>query len=120
MSRKGVNRWKEIEQEKPDRENDQPKAVALVIRFSVIVKTALDWENKMTYKKFIEKHGEEEVKFSSYYKYSFTFKNEKLAVGCGGSHDDIYRLEVNAEPIKIKNIDLTWAKIGEEFYSFTW
>jgi len=56
----------------------------------------------MTYEEFIEKYGEEEIKFSSYYKYSFTFKNEKLAVGYGGDHDDIYRLEVNTEPIKVK------------------
>ncbi|MCW7076413.1 MAG: hypothetical protein OCU18_03865 [Candidatus Syntrophoarchaeum sp.] len=75
----------------------------------------------MTYEEFIEKYGEEEVKFVSYYKYSFTFENEKLAVGCGESHHDIYKLEVDTSPIKVKEIKpVSWAEVGKEFYSFAW
>jgi len=74
----------------------------------------------MTYQEFMKKYGEEEVTFVSYYKYSFTFKNDKLVVGCGGSPDDIYRLAVDTKPIKVKEIEPTWARIDGEFYDFSW
>ena len=74
----------------------------------------------MTYKEFIQKYGEEDVTFSSYYKYSFTFKNKKLMVGCGGNHDDIYKLKVDTDPVKVKTIEPTWAIVGEKLYNFEW
>ena len=50
----------------------------------------------MEYGEFIKKYGKEKVKFASYYKFSFCFKNEEtgLSVSVGGNADDIYRLEV--------------------------
>ena len=52
---------------------------------------------EMTYKEFIEKHGNDRVKFSSYYKYRFTFSNDDgLSVSYGGIADEIYRYEVDA------------------------
>ena len=52
----------------------------------------------MKQEEFIKKYGEEKVKFSSYYKYSFTFKNEKgLSISVGGDSDDIYRFDVDAD-----------------------
>jgi len=75
----------------------------------------------MTYEEFIEKYGDEEVKFVSYYKYDFVFESEKLKVGCGGDRDDIYRLKVNTEPIKVRELELiSWAEIDGEFYAFGW
>jgi len=72
----------------------------------------------MTCEEFVEKYGEEEVKFVSYYKYEFVFQNEKLKVGCGG---DIYRLKVNTEPIKVKELGLIfWAEVDGEFYDLEW
>ena len=49
----------------------------------------------MEYGEFIKKYGKEKVKFASYYKFSFCFKNEAgLSVSVGGDADNIYRLEV--------------------------
>jgi len=53
----------------------------------------------MTKKEFIEKYGNVKVKFSTYYKYTFTYVGElpnggKISVDCGGNADDIYRYEV--------------------------
>ena len=52
---------------------------------------------EMKYKDFMAEYGDEKVKFSSYYKYSFTFKNDNLKVTVGGNADNIYRFDVSAE-----------------------
>ena len=72
----------------------------------------------MTYKDFIKEYGEEEVRFTSYYKYEFTFKNKNVTVWCGGSSDDIYKFAVDTEPIKIKDIEapISEIEIGGEYY----
>jgi hypothetical protein len=51
----------------------------------------------MIYDEMIEKYGEEKVIFSSYYKYSFSFRNDKgITVHFGGDSDTIYKFEVEA------------------------
>ena len=55
----------------------------------------------MTRKEFYEKYGSVMVKFSSYYKYTFTYEatlpnGKRLTCGFGGDADDIYRHEVSA------------------------
>jgi hypothetical protein len=59
----------------------------------------------VTQQEFIEKYGEVEVKFHSYYKYSFMFKGvtddgDTIFVSVGGDSDYIYRLEVGANTIE--------------------
>ena len=56
----------------------------------------------------IEKFGEIELSFSSYYKYSFnyTFKDENVEIygSFGGSHDDIYRYDCSPDKkVKVKD-----------------
>lgn len=56
----------------------------------------------MTRQEFYEKYGDVKVKFSSYYKYTFTYKatlpdGKLLTCGYGGNSDDIYRHEVGAD-----------------------
>lgn len=56
----------------------------------------------MTRTEFYEKYGDVMVKFSSYYKYTFTYVAElpdgkRLTCGYGGNHDEIYRHEVTAD-----------------------
>lgn len=56
----------------------------------------------MTKEEFIEKYGAVKVKFSSYYKFSFTFagildNGYMIMVSVGGNSDDIYRMEVIAD-----------------------
>ena len=72
----------------------------------------------MKYDKFIEKYGHIRVKFSSYYKYSFTFTNGFITVGSGGNPDDIYRMEVSASvEYPIEALEPEWANIhGETIY----
>lgn len=54
-------------------------------------------ERKMTYSEFIQKYGDEEVVFSSYYKYAFSFAGKNnLIVHVGGNQNDIYRMTVEA------------------------
>lgn len=52
----------------------------------------------MTKQEFMDKYGNVEVKFSSYYKYTFTFTGEfdggVVVVDVGGDSSDIYRMEV--------------------------
>ena len=55
-------------------------------------------------KEFIEKYGDVKVKFSSYFKFSFTYAGElpdgkKITVSVGGNSDDIYRMGVVADEI---------------------
>ena len=56
----------------------------------------------MTREEFYEKYGDVKVKFSSYYKYTFTYEatlpdGNRLTCGYGGDHDDIYRHDVSAD-----------------------
>lgn len=53
----------------------------------------------MTRTEFYKEYGKLKVKFSSYYKYTFTYKTTLedgsiLTCGYGGNHDDIYRHDV--------------------------
>ena len=55
----------------------------------------------MTRQEFYDKYGSVKVKFSSYYKYTFTYAatlpdGKCLTCGYGGNSDDIYRHEVDA------------------------
>ena len=55
----------------------------------------------MTRAEFYEKYGNVKVKFSSYYKYTFTYSaslpdGNKLKCGYGGNCEDIYRESVSA------------------------
>lgn len=56
----------------------------------------------MTQKEFYEKYGDVKVKFSSYYKYTFTYTGNlpnggRISVDYGANADDIYRFEVSAD-----------------------
>ena len=51
---------------------------------------------------FYDKYGNVKVKFSSYYKYTFTYEailpdGKLLTCGYGGNHDAIYRHEVSTQ-----------------------
>ena len=54
---------------------------------------------------FIDKYGSVEVKFSSYYKYTFTYTGtlpdgSKISVDVGGNSADIYRMSVSANDVE--------------------
>jgi len=68
------------------------------------------------YPEFIEKYGDEEVSFRSYYKYTFSFTSENgLTVYVGGNHDDIYRLCVEAnKKYKISELEPSSAYMNDE------
>lgn len=56
----------------------------------------------MTKDEFYEKYGDVKIKFSSYYKYTFTYGGElpdggRVSVDYGGNSDDIYRFDVRAD-----------------------
>ena len=56
----------------------------------------------MTHEEFYEKYGDVKVKFSGYYKYTFTYTGElpdggRISVEYGGNADDIYRHDVSAD-----------------------
>jgi hypothetical protein len=56
----------------------------------------------MSKQEFLEKFGDVKVKFSSYYKYTFTFvgtadDGTQVSVRAGGNSDDIYRFDVAAD-----------------------
>lgn len=56
----------------------------------------------MTRQEFYDKYGAVKVKFSSYYKYTFTYTatlpdGNRLTCGYGGNSDDIYRHEVGVD-----------------------
>jgi len=53
----------------------------------------------LTQSEFIEKYGDIEMSFTSYYKFCFGFEGktptgEIVRISIGGNSDDIYRLEV--------------------------
>ncbi len=56
----------------------------------------------MTRQDFYEKYGSIKVKFSSYYKYTFTYAadlpdGKRLMCGYGGNSDEIYRHSVDSD-----------------------
>ena len=76
---------------------------------------------KITKKEFMDQYGDVVVSFSSYYKYSFTFRGtkngESIRVCLGGNHSDIYRFEVDADcKSKIKDMD-DWMMTSGSVYS---
>lgn len=81
----------------------------------------------MDRKDFYEKYGVVKVKFTSYYKYVFTFKGEInnggiLTCDFGGDPSDIYRFDVEVDK-EIQVIDLqpfsgSVSKDGKELDSF--
>lgn len=82
---------------------------------------------EMTRKEFIEKYGDNVVKFSSYYKYSFNYAAElkdgiKLMVSIGGNADEIYREEVTRDGLEtVRGLDPysgSISKNGETIESF--
>ena len=77
--------------------------------------------NKITYDEMIELYGDVEVVFSSYYKFSFNYRNEEkhITVTVGGMADDIYRFEVGADTkYKIKDLGVTFLSVnGKTVYT---
>jgi hypothetical protein len=55
----------------------------------------------MTFTELVDKYGLVKVKFTTYYKYMFTFKGQidglEVIVYVGGSSDDIYKFDVDAD-----------------------
>ena len=56
----------------------------------------------MTKQEFYEKYGSVKVKFTDYYKYTFTYAADltdgrRLTCGYGGNSDKIYRHELSAD-----------------------
>jgi hypothetical protein len=77
----------------------------------------------MTYDEFIDKYGDVEVTFYSYYKYSFIFHTVldgvDIRIGIGGETAyDIYKRKVNTYPIKISKLYPSWAKIDGKLFRF--
>lgn len=56
---------------------------------------------ELTKEEVLEKLKGVKLKFSSYYKYSFSFRGEnenyKISISYGGDHNDIYRYTVSAD-----------------------
>ena len=84
----------------------------------------------MSYEEFIEKYGDIEVTFSSYYKYCFRYSallenGNTIIVEIGGDVDDIYRMEVyNNESFTIRDLEPNggWMKDkrGVSIETFYW
>ena len=87
--------------------------------------------NPMTSEEFYEKYGDVKVKFSGYYKYTFTYTGKlpdgvEIVVGYGGNADDIYRHNVGANCEEtVSSIEpycgTTYGKDGrvvDEFYNY--
>ena len=73
---------------------------------------------KLQEKEFVELYGDAKVVFTSYYKYSFSFRGEfngkQIYANVGGNADDIYRFEVNAEKeVLIKDLEINYAEVRE-------
>ena len=67
----------------------------------------------LTYEEFLEKYGNEKVKFKSYYKYNFTFSNEKGLIICfGGNSDDIYKIYIADNDCFVSDFDCTSAYLN--------
>lgn len=57
----------------------------------------------------LEKFGETEMKFTSYYKYSFAFageteNGERVSATVGGDSDDIYKRSIDTNKVKLKDL----------------
>ncbi len=71
----------------------------------------------LTHKEFNELYGDVEVEFTSYYKYSFSFRGKTpdgntVVVSIGGSSDDIYKLDVEAgEKVKVRDMYPSYAAV---------
>jgi hypothetical protein len=69
----------------------------------------------MTAEQVNEKFKDVKVTFDSYYKFTFTFKGQSedgftLACLYGGSSDDIYRYDVNTDPVSFGECD-QWSHV---------
>lgn len=69
-------------------------------------------------KEFLEIYGEAKVVFTSYYKYSFSFRGEfngkSIYVSAGGNADDIYRFDVDADKeYAVKQLGISYAEVKE-------
>lgn len=58
----------------------------------------------LTKNEMLQKYGDVELKFNYYYKFVFIFvadlgDNKKISVNVGGSSDEIYKLDVDAEEV---------------------
>lgn len=70
---------------------------------------------------FLKIYGDEKVTFSSYYKYTFTYRGETdlgvtLIVSTGGSSEDIYKMNVaNNDVTTIRDLDpyMGYARVGD-------
>ena len=74
--------------------------------------------SKLNEKEFLELYGEAKVVFTSYYKYSFSFRGEfngkSIYVSVGGSADDIYRFDVDAgKEYAVKELGISYAEVKE-------
>jgi hypothetical protein len=69
----------------------------------------------MTAEQVNEKFKDVKVTFDSYYKFTFTFKGQSedgytLACLYGGNSDDIYRYDVNTDPVSFGECD-QWSHV---------
>jgi hypothetical protein len=69
-------------------------------------------------KEFLEMYGEAKVVFTSYYKYSFSFRGEfngkSIYVSVGGNADDIYRFDIDAnKEYTLKELGMSYAEVKE-------
>lgn len=74
--------------------------------------------SKLNEKEFLELYGEAKVVFTSYYKYSFSFRGEfngkSIYVSVGGNADDIYRFDVDAgKEYAVKQLCISHAEVRE-------
>jgi len=74
--------------------------------------------SKLNEKEFLEMYGEAKVVFTSYYKYSFSFRGEfngkSIYVSVGGNAEDIYRFNVDAEvEYAVKDLGMSYAEVKE-------
>jgi len=74
--------------------------------------------SKLNEKEFLEMYGDAKVVFTSYYKYSFSFRGEfngkSIYVSVGGNADDIYRFDVSAgKEVAVKDLGMNYAEVKE-------
>ena len=75
---------------------------------------------EITRKEFNELYGDVEVKFNSYYKYTFEFRGQTddfktVSISFGGGADDIYKEQIEAgEKVKVKDIEGMYATVYED------
>ena len=74
--------------------------------------------SNLTKKEFLDVYGEARVVFTSYYKYSFSFRGElngkSIYVSVGGNADDIYRFDVTAgKEYAVKELEMSYAEVKE-------